>query len=229
MPLPVHIGLMTGGEIRYETATSLCAAIAQQAISEVTFTHSGPYLDAGRNNVVKTFCDPRIRERCTHLLMLDSDIMFNVSDVELLYEASCEPGRERAVVGGVYYNNFDGRPGPVVYDWGTNALGQKILEPIKEWDDGYPSWPDSTDPGDLSPLTRVEGIGAGFLMIRYEVIDVLYQVFGEPQPWFSEPVVDGIHFGEDLAFCQRVKDSGFSVWAHRGVKLRHVKPVQIGP
>src|ERR1700685_178707 len=119
--LPVALAVMTAGELRMECAEGIGKCIANSTIAQTWFTQSGPYLDNGRNNVVKTFNDPRVRERCTHLLMVDSDIGFCPQDVIDLYEAA----QERAVVSGVYYSSFSGVAQPIVYDWGENEAGFK--------------------------------------------------------------------------------------------------------
>jgi|ERR1700685_2798993 len=223
--LPVALAVMTAGELRMECAEGIGKCIANSTIAQTWFTQSGPYLDNGRNNVVKTFNDPRVRERCTHLLMVDSDIGFTPEDVREIYEA-CE---ERAVVSAVYYSAWENIAKPVVYDWTTNELGLKTLDVINEWPDGWSFWNQKPNRDGLEPIIRVQAAGAGFMMIRYEVIDVLAEVYGDPQPWFSEPCIDGIHYGEDLAFCLRVQESGFGVWAHRGVEVTHFKNTMIGP
>jgi hypothetical protein len=224
--LPVALGLMTAGELRYETHESIIAAHLDGVISRHYVIQNGPYLDNGRNQLVRIFQSPKVRDACTHLLMVDSDIAFDPQDIRDLYAAA----QERAVVGAVYYSNFPGKGVcPIVYDWTTNELGLKTLEVIEAWDDGWPLYPVGHAGSGPDPIVRVEAIGAGFLMMRYEVVDVLEAVFGEPQPWFDEPVIDGMHFGEDLAFCIRAKNSGFGVWAHRGVEVAHIKPTIIGP
>lgn len=223
--LPVAIAVMTAGDVRMETAESIYACIVTKTIAQTYFVQSGPYLDNGRNNVVRVFNDPMVRDRCTHLLMVDSDVSFTPDDVRALYEAA----QDRAVVAGIYYSIYEGLPKPVVYDWTTNAVGLKTMEVIDAWDDGWPFWPHQGNKEGLEPVVRVEAAGAGFLMIRHEVLDVLEAVHGDPQPWFAEPVIDGIHYGEDLAFCLRAKDAGFGVWAHRGVEVVHHKMTRFGP
>jgi hypothetical protein len=226
--LPVAIGMITAGEIRFESVQSICACLATETVARTFFVQNGPYLDNGRNELVRTFNTPEVRDYCTHLLMVDSDIAFTPEDVRVLYDAA----QERAVVGGVYYNNFGGTIKPIVYDWATVEAGgveRRTLAVIDRWEDGWPLWPIGHKGSGPEPLVKVAAMGAGFLMMRYEVLDVMGEVYGEPQPWFDEPVIDGVHFGEDLSFCNRVWERGFSVWAHREVEVAHVKSVLLGP
>jgi GT2 family glycosyltransferase len=219
--------MITAGEIRMETVESLCACLATNTVAKVFFIQSGPYLDNGRNEIVRTFRLPEVRDYCTHLLMVDSDIAFTPDDVRALYAAA----EERAVVGGVYYNNFSGTIKPIVYgpvDIEVDGVVRHSLKEIDHWADGWEFWPKDQTVEGLDPLVKVDAMGAGFLMIRYEVLDVMEAVHGEPQPFFDEPVIDGVHFGEDLAFCLRAYERGFSVWAHREVEVAHVKSVMLG-
>lgn len=226
-PLPIALAVMTAGEIRMECAESILAAFATRSVARIFFVQSGPYLDNGRNNIVRVFNDPQVREHCTHLLMVDSDVGFTPEQVRALYEAA----DDRAVVSGCYSSSFSGIAQPIVYDW-TKVESEGVmldsLAVIDHWEDGWGLWPKCENREGLDPLVKVVATGAGFLMIRYEVLDVLKTIHGEPQPWFAEPVIDGVHFGEDLAFCLRVADAGFSVWAHRGVEPIHYKTTQIG-
>ncbi len=218
------LAVMTAGDVRMECAEGIYASIVTQTISQTYFVQSGPYLDNGRNNVIRVFQEPAIRERCTHLLMTDSDVAFRPEHVRALYEAATEPG----VYSGVYYSAYEGWPKPVVYDWTTNEIGLKTMAVIGGWEDGWPIWPNQKE-HELEPVVDVEACGAGFMMIHADVIESLEKIHGEPQPWFCEPVVDGVHFGEDLAFCMRVKDAGFPVRVHRGVEVAHYKTIVLGP
>lgn len=222
--LPVALAVMTAGDIRMETSQGINACIATNLISQTFMVQSGPYLDNGRNNMLRVFEDAAVRKNCTHLLMVDSDIGFHPQDVRALFEAMDEPG----VLSGIYYSAYDGWPRPVIYDWTVNEAGLKTMEVIKEWEDGWAMWPNPAKEG-LEPVVDVQACGAGFMLIHQDVCDDLAKTFGDPQPWFSEPVIDGVHFGEDLAFCLRVKDAGFPVRAHRGVEVAHYKTTILGP
>ena len=229
--LPIALAVMTASDVSLQTAEAICAAVVTNSVARVYFVQSGPYLDNGRNQICRIFNHPEVKEHCSHLLMVDSDVGFHPDQIHQLYEACGSGyGEGRAMVSGIYYSNFEGELKPVVYDWTTNKEGLKTLEVIDAWDDGWPFWPVHHDKrGSQDPVIKVEATGAGFMMIRRECLDVLEAVHGEPQPFFDEPVLDGVHFGEDLGFCMRVKNAGFSVWAHREVEVPHYKRVQLGP
>lgn len=206
----VAIGVMTAGDIRMECAESLVAAMATKVAKIIFFVGSGPYLDDGRNKVARLFTDPVFAEQgCDRLLMVDSDIEFKPDDVSRLAEL------DLPVVSGVYHNSYhELGVKPVVYDWMVNELGMKTLAVIDKWPN-------------RKRLQSVTAIGAGFLMIRRDVLDVLYGIHGEPQPFFAEDIRDGIHFGEDLTFCLRCHEAGIDVIADTKTQLAHHKSARI--
>jgi hypothetical protein len=106
-------------------------------------------------------------------------------------------------------------------------VGRKGLTPIVSWPDGWPMWP-REGPDSLDPLTKVTAVGGGFLMIHRSVLTSLREIHGEPLPYFDEPILDGIHLGEDIGFCIRCADAGFDVWVHRGVQVGHYKHMRLG-
>ncbi|HUO47992.1 MAG TPA: hypothetical protein VMU09_04080 [Acidimicrobiales bacterium] len=108
------------------------------------------------------------------------------------------------VVSGVYYNFFDGVLTPVL----------KLL-------------PDT--PAADEPLLEVAGTGAGFLMISRSLLEKMAPVYGQPCPWFFEPIRDGDHMGEDMEFCARAREMGVGVYIDLRVQLGHYKTVRISP
>jgi hypothetical protein len=108
-------------------------------------------------------------------------------------------------VSGVYYNIFDGVLKPVA----------KFLDTIPDVDE---------------PVLEVEGVGAGFLMASRTLLEKMRAEYGEPVPWFAEPVVEGEHYGEDFGFCRRVRELGSAVHLDLRVQLSHYKTVRVtGP
>lgn len=190
-------------------------------------------------------------------LFVDSDIEFDLATYDALFHVVAHPAYspvDYPVIGGVYVNPFDdagvegdtpdptypGHIGPVVYEWrerddlpgqlnGTptptfvrlsrNALA--TLPPVDE-----PWNPPGTDTSP-SPVTSVAAIGTGFLAIHHSILTTLGQHHGEPLPWFDEPVVNGVHYGEDFGFCHRVRELGYPVLAHRGCTPMHHKTIKL--
>ena len=58
-----------------------------------------------------------------------------------------------------------------------------------------------------------------------DILDEMKTYFDAPQHWFTEKVMDGEWFGEDLMFCLRAASLGHPVLAHSGVRLTHYKEI----
>lgn len=75
-------------------------------------------------------------------------------------------------------------------------------------------------------VVEVAGTGAAFVLIHRGVLERIANDAGGPV-WFDNlPAADGRSWqGEDLSFCRRVRDAGFSVHVHTGVRTSHHKDV----
>lgn len=137
---------------------------------------------------------------CDRLLMVDDDVQFMPGDVQRLADD------DLPIVSGVYYNTFDGVLQPVL----------KLLE--------------DTPTDDDTPLLEVAGAGAGFLMMSRTLLEKVGATYGEPCPWFAEPIIDGDHLGEDIELCRRAREAGAPVYADLRVQVAHYKTVRLtGP
>lgn len=189
-------------------------------------------------------------------LFVDSDIEFDVETFDALFAPMHHPDYDPIcypVVGGVYANPFDDAPvagdeadehpgqiGPVVYEWAERSdlpgnlmgvptltfcrLSRKTLATLPPVDE--PWNPPGTEVSP-SPVCEVGAIGTGFLAIHSSILDALGKHYGEPLPWFDEPVVHGVHYGEDFGFCHRVRELGYPVLAHRGCTPLHHKTIKL--
>lgn len=190
-------------------------------------------------------------------LFVDSDIDFSLEDFDALFAPTTHPTFDPTrypVLGGVYVNPFDdggvpgdvgdpqfpGHIGPVCYEWverddlpgqlyGTPTytfarLSRKALATLPPVDE--PWNPPGTD-ASPSPVCSVAAIGTGFLAIHSSILQTLGEHYGEPLPWFDEPVVNGVHYGEDFGFCHRVRELGYPVLAHRGATPLHHKTIKL--
>lgn len=186
------------------------------------------------------------------LLFVDSDIEFNHTHVGTLFAPVVHPTYDPyayPVISGVYINPFDSGPvagepdpdgngnfGPVAYesvirdDLPGNLKGiptpflQRLSRealatraPVnEEWN------PKDTVPSP-SPVTAVDACGAGFLAIHTSLIAKMIETYPEPMVFFDEPVVHGVHYGEDFGFCLRVREMGYPVLVNRACTPLHHK------
>ena len=139
-----------------------------------------------------------INEDFTHILFIDSDMVFDESIVETL--TFC--GKD--FVCGAFQSR---RPpyGKCVYS------SLEPLEKVKEWG--------------KEPF-RVAGCGMALTMISTEI---LKEVQERCKSCFSPEIINGIKFGEDLAFCWRAKKAGAEIWCEPTARTGHITHVPIWP
>lgn len=177
---------------------------------------SGPRIASSRNKVVQTFLKDTA---CDWLLMVDTDMVFTPSDLDRLLDVA-QPSRA-PVVGGLCFAGGRSKIIPTLY---------RLVAPDEDHDNVVQvieDYPDDT-------LVKVDATGAAFLLVHRSVLKRMGDRFaikfedGEyigPSPWFIEgSQYRGMEFGEDWAFCMRLKEMGIDVLVHTGVKIGHVKP-----
>jgi len=135
-----------------------------------------------------------INENYTHVLWIDSDMVFN----EKIYDDLMDAGKE--MVCGAFVSR---RPpyGPCVY---TSIVKDKI-EKVKEFG--------------LRPF-RVDGCGFALVLTSVELLRAVTQKFGT----CFQPTE---YYGEDLAFCWRVKQLGREIWCEPTVRPGHIAHVPV--
>lgn len=158
-----------------------------------------------RNTISRAF----LQSDCTHLLMIDSDLVFSNDHIKRILS------HDEDVVGGFYPKKKEGS-----VDMVCNAL-----EPQPDMDERR--------------LTSLKYIGSGFLCISRRVLEKMIEVYGEQiaythdddgktieHDFWSVGVYrfpDGTkrYLSEDWYFCQRALDLGFKVYGDNGITLRH--------
>lgn len=185
---------------------------------------SGPRIAEARSQIVDTFFADPLFERCSWLLMIDSDMTFEPTLIDQML-AVADP-KTVPVLGALCFSggrNHD--PYPTLYREvkseadGTTFVG---VEPIRD----YP--PDT--------LCKVGATGAACLLVHRQVFIAMSHPwpkgFGtrqdgskNPYPWFIEGLTtpDGEPIGEDVAFCRRVAQLDIPIHVHTGIRLGHVK------
>lgn len=207
--MSVAIGLITRKDVDLETVISLLEAARNDPELGFIF-RTGIYLDDERNLVVEEF----MAGDKDWLLFVDSDVTFTPKDIATLLPEVVEP--ENRCVTGVYlraaepiasclwdFNPETGMFDPIVYE--------DLLKRPRD-DQGY---------------IAVDAAGAGFLAIHRSLLEEMLEMWHRPTSPFCEPVLNGVHMGEDFGFCARLGHMGYKVLVQPDVKLGHLKYIRL--
>lgn len=218
-PPLVFLGTICGGSLRVEYVNSMIqtAITPDTGVRATIIEPYGPYLDDGRNVVIeRALAHPLEFE---YLLFVDSDIAWTPQHVRKIVAAAEAHRDEPAIYTGAYSSTRHNEQFAVVgnFEPGTRNVRCFTLEEFygihAEVGEG---------------IIRVDGAGAGFMLIPRVVIDTLFAIHGAPVPWFHEPIIDGVHQGEDYGFCIRAAEAGFPTYLVPSVTLLHNKTVALG-
>ena len=151
---------------------------------------SGTLVYIARNRLA----NKAINENYTHVLWIDSDMVFG----EKVLEDLMDVGKE--MVCGAFVSR---RPpyGPCIY----SSIEENAIEKVKEF---------GTRP------FRVDGCGFALVLTSVDLLQAMTQKFGtcfQPTPYY----------GEDLAFCWRVKQLGREIWCEPTVRPGHIAHVPV--
>ena len=153
----------------------------------------GSLIYNSRNDLVKQ----AMSFDCSHILWLDSDMVFPPETLKYLFKEMEETGAD--FISGLYFRRC--APfSPVAFD---------TLE-IK---DGKATWTDYT--GELSGLHEVGGVGFGCALMKTDMLLEMAATYGD----FFGPIAN---VGEDLAFCWRARQLGYKILLDCNLKLGHV-------
>lgn len=134
------------------------------------------------------------------ILWIDSDIAFTIDDAMKLIKS------DKNIVSGAY----------------LLASGEVTAYP-KMLGQGYTF----EQVKNMKELTQIEGCGFGFLAVKFGVFESL------TRPWFQSAMAttnDGITFpimGEDMSWCQRVRQQGQEIWFDPTVRVTHHKMMKL--
>ena len=152
--------------------------------------HAGTLVYIARNRLA---CQA-VNEGYTHVLWLDSDMVFNEKTVEDLMDC----GKE--MVCGAFVSR---RPpyGPCVY----SSIRQNDIQKVEAFG--------------MTPF-RVDGCGFACVLTTTELLQAVMQKYGT----CFQPTD---YYGEDLAFCWRVKGIGREIWCEPTVRLGHIAHIPV--
>lgn len=192
--IKLAIATPSTGTIKTKTVESLISMCKNLPFDYFFLSHEGSILHHMRERLVKK----AIELECTHLLFVDSDMVFEKDAVVRLLEAN------KDIVGA----NYSRRKLPL--EGTVKHFRRETYKGFGEFNMDAP--PPTTG------ICKVESIGTGFMLIKLSVFDFL------PEPWFFfESNGDGdLATGEDYWFCRLAREKGFEVWCDLGLKIGHI-------
>ena len=195
----VLIGVAHTQTVYADFMWSLMSVMGQApAGTEILPIGSKTLIDAARNQIAITAIDSRF----THVLFLDSDQTFMPDALNKLLS------RDKDVISGIYpQRTFFLHP--VIYAKGVDKESDRAgYKHIISWDiKGGPF--------------EIDMCGAGCLLIKTSVL----QKIGEP--FFSSGVnSEGQYKGEDVYFCEKVKNAGYKLYADPTVTCGHLDTIE---
>lgn len=213
MSAEVIIGWMHNGWVTGDFCRSLFNTLNHDRLGDWTIAghiplRAGVNLSTPRNTVVRTF----LESDASHLWLLDADMSWEADALPKLLEADAD------VVSGLTFGQRFHREGGLSF----------FTTMFRETPDGLErveSYPEDT-------VIDVDLCGAACLLVKREVLEKLQVAYEEPWPWFAELQVEtpdgdrGTH-SEDITFTHRVREQGYEVKVHTGVKLGHQKTHEV--
>jgi len=204
----LFIGLPIYQQMPTFFAQCLLALQAQKPLPIEIYICQGDGVARSRNSLTAEF----LRSDCTHLLFIDSDLIFSADHITKLLS------RNLPVVGGFYPKKQQGK-----LEWVINTL---------------PGMPPQTDDG----LQPVRYIGTGFVCVAREVFEKMAAAFpdlgftedygkrAQAHDYWQMGVYrdkDGStrYLSEDWFFCQKWLDMGGEIFGDCSVILKHYGPV----
>lgn len=215
----VTIASINPGLVAHEFTTSLLGICSSRnrstRPSNVILQRSGALIQLTRNEVTERFIN---QTKDDWLLWIDSDIEFPPNLIDLLLETSAEA--QSMIVGGMYIHPMPERMKPSAFFYRTNEHGKYMdalqMEDINSFREQGMKW------------IFVDGTGAGCMLIHRQALLAMYETASrikDLEPWFTCRVINGVFYGEDLAFCHRARELGMKIAVRFDIPLGHVKAV----
>jgi len=207
---------------------------------------SGPAMALGRGKLIGTFLEQTDGDA---LVMLDSDMAFTpdtiLAMVNAFEEIRKEHGEEAAMLGGLAFISNDPRhTHPIPNLWADNPEAPGYIRAVHEYQP--------------NTLYEIAATGGACLIVHRDALEKITKDENGRgiNPFHHVPIIDWImlaraldqsegtidqkaemlknivlnadQLGEDLSFCQRLRNAGFRLFLHTGLRFDHAKSTLIG-
>jgi GT2 family glycosyltransferase len=190
----ILIAIPTTGQVEIEYVNSI---LRLSRTTNADIVHSaGSLVYVARNEFVKKAID----EKYSHVLFIDSDMVFNADALNvLLYH-------DKDIVSGSIFSRVAPYK-PCSYSKLRLGEGNEIIaEHVKIIEDG---------------LQEVEGVGTAFLLIKTEVFKAVMDKY---KCYPFQPILG---YGEDLSFCLRARACGYKMFIDNDLTIGHIGKVVV--
>lgn len=188
----ILIAIPTTGQVEIDYVNSILR-LSRTVNADIQHS-SGSLVYAARNDFVKTAIDGNY----THLLFIDSDMVFNADALNvLLYH-------DKDVISGSIFSRV--KPYlPCFYNkLRLGEPGEIEVERVKHLQNG---------------LQEVEGVGTAFLLIKVKVFEDIIQKYN------AYPFLPINGCGEDLSFCLKARGCGYKIFVDNDLTIGHIGKV----
>lgn len=205
----ITLGLLDNGTVRGEFAHDLfLLGASRRSLFSGVLHFRDSLLSRGRNTVMRRF----VEGESDWLLMVDADQRISIDDFDRLVGVA--DSTERPVVSGLYFGieshaQLYPRVLPIMYLCDPDNTGKFF--PITHYE------PDT--------VIKVDAVGAGMMLIHRSVPEAIRKT---TEYWFLDhPLDDGSWLGEDMHFCNLIREAGFPIYVHTGAVSEHLKTYSI--
>lgn len=209
----ITVAWLDNGTVSSDFAVSICDAFREcsDRITGRVIVRSGGAITRGRNASIEQFLTA---SDDAWLLLVDADMSFTPADLRKLIDAADK--ERRPVVGGLCFAQSGQWVGsfqtliPTIYLNSTKRA--QAFDPM--WD--YPK----------DELVECDATGAAFILIHRRVLEAVKAMVGlGPWSWFHEGPTNDLAswLGEDVTFCNLIKQAGFPIYVHTGARTGHHK------
>lgn len=148
-------------------------------------------------------------EDYTHLMWIDSDILFSAREFEALLSHT-----DKDIVSGIYMME-DGQHFATVKKWDTEYFAKN----------GSFQFMNDEDMKKEKESFTVSYTGFGFILIKRGVFESMNYPWFEPLPQKIGKAVD--FTSEDVAFCLKAQERGFKIWVDPAIRVGHEKRIAL--
>lgn len=181
--IKICLGITSTGTIKAKTTLSLIETAKRHDLFSVL--QYGNCIDNNREKIIEL----AIKNLCSHLFFVDSDMSFPGDTLERLLE------QDKDVIGAPYNYRFLPLTTTVKFLGENKELVKKEM-------------PKET--------FEVYAVGMGCTLIKMSILEKL----NKPYFLIKRSMAD-IEFTEDVYFCEKAREAGFSIWCDPKIKVEH--------